>query len=844
MADGRVVIDVQADDKQFRGVMSSLGSVAAAGVKAAAVGVATLTATVIGFGVAGLKASTEFNKGMANVASLIPGNTARVEELKRTVSNMAVQFGKDTGDLTDGLYQVVSAFGDTSDTAKIMETNVKAATAGVATTTDAINLTSAVTKAYGDTSAEAVEKASDLALMTVRLGQTSFPELAGSIGKVTPLTNELGVSQEELFASMATLTGVTGAAAEVSTQLRGAMQSLMAPTDGATAAIKAAGYEDAKAMLAKEGFAGSMKILTDAAEASGKPLQSYISSIEGQTLALALAGPQADTYAAKLKEMESAGGATDAAFKEQTEGINALGFAFDQLEQVGVGSLQKLGDAIGNAFGPDIIASVGEVDSALDALMSGISDTLSGDAAGGAEQIQAGLQTMIDILADGIVTMVPVIVSAVAGLIVAVASALPEILPPVGTALIDGLLTLVNTLPTIIPPLLTAVVGVVTALINAIPTMLPALVTATVQLFMGIVTALPTLVVSLVNALVGAIPILIQGAVQLFTAIGQAYPIVMPQLITALLDGINSLVAMLPTLIPVILEAAIALLMGMLQAMPLVTIALLDGMVTLITTIVDMLPDLIPMLLEAAIVLFLAMVEAAPVIMPKLMTAITDLIIKVVMLLPTLIPALLRAAIALFTALVDAAPKVSAALIEAVTKLGQQARDVLPTFVEKFKSAGKDMIAGIIDGVKDSVGALKDAVKEAAQKALGAAKDLLGINSPSKAFRDVVGAGIIEGVELGVRKNARHAIAAVRDTARAMVDEARSSLAAQALAVSPGFVPAAGAPRLGGPALAYGAVGSSYSSSSSLEVNFIQPVRSYSETVRAIRDAQRAAARR
>ena len=38
---------------------------------------------------------------------------------------------------------------------------------------------------YGDTSAAAVAKASDLALLTVRLGQTTFPELAASIGRVT-----------------------------------------------------------------------------------------------------------------------------------------------------------------------------------------------------------------------------------------------------------------------------------------------------------------------------------------------------------------------------------------------------------------------------------------------------------------------------------------------------------------------------------------------------------------------------------------------------------------------------------------------------------------------------------
>ncbi len=50
-----------------------------------------------------------------------------------------------------------------------------------------------------------------------------------------------------------------------------------------------------KAMLADLGLAGALDVIKDAAEASNMPLQKYISSIEGQTLALALTGTQADT---------------------------------------------------------------------------------------------------------------------------------------------------------------------------------------------------------------------------------------------------------------------------------------------------------------------------------------------------------------------------------------------------------------------------------------------------------------------------------------------------------------------------------------------------------------------
>ena len=128
---------------------------------------------------------------------------------------------------------------------EILRINSEAAAAGVATTEDAIALTSAVTKAYGDTPAAAVQQASDLALVTVRLGQTSFPELAAAIGKTTPLAAQIGVRQEELAASYATLTGVVGSTSKVSTGLRGILSGLIRPTKGlreAVAALGAAGY--------------------------------------------------------------------------------------------------------------------------------------------------------------------------------------------------------------------------------------------------------------------------------------------------------------------------------------------------------------------------------------------------------------------------------------------------------------------------------------------------------------------------------------------------------------------------------------------------------------------------
>lgn len=305
-----------------------------------------ITAPIVATGLAAIKMGVDFNQGMADVGALLPGNTARVKELKGAVQDMAMELGTTTGDLSKGLYQVVSAFGDSADAVKILDINTRSAKAGLASVTEAIDLTSAVTKSYGDTSAEAVLHASDLAQLTVRLGQTTFPELAGAIGAVTPLAAGLNVTQEELFGTMATFTGVTGGASAVSTQLRGVLQALMAPTDATTKLFAQLGVESGAALVKQEGLQGAIEALVRTAEKTGEPLQSFIGSIEGQTLALSATGGQAGTYTAKMLQMKDAAGATDGAFRAQTEGINASGFAMDQARQTMSVSMQKIGDII------------------------------------------------------------------------------------------------------------------------------------------------------------------------------------------------------------------------------------------------------------------------------------------------------------------------------------------------------------------------------------------------------------------------------------------------------------------------------------------------------------------
>ena len=306
--------------------LASLSKSAKAVGKAAAAGFAAASTAAVAFSTAAVTSAAGYKKELSNVKTLLTGTdeeiAARTASISSDILTISDKTGVVTSNLTDGMYQVVSAFGDVDDASSILETAAKSAAAGNATTTDSVNLLSAVTKGYGDISAEAVQKAADLSFATVRLGQTSFPELASSIGKVVPLASALGVQQEELYGTFATLTGVTGSTAEVATQYKSVLSGLMSPSKSMDAALSKIGYSTADAAIKSLGFQGTLEALMGTVGGDTQAMAKLFSSVEAQTAILALCGAQSSTSAEKTAEMYNATGAADEAFARQTDNLD------------------------------------------------------------------------------------------------------------------------------------------------------------------------------------------------------------------------------------------------------------------------------------------------------------------------------------------------------------------------------------------------------------------------------------------------------------------------------------------------------------------------------------------
>lgn len=70
-----------------------------------------------------------------------------------------------------------------------------------------------------------------------------------------------------------------------------------------------------------------------------------------------------------------------------------------------------------------------------------------------------------------------------------------------------------------------------------------------------------------------------------------------------------------------------------------------------------------------------------------------------------------------------------------------------------WASIGSNIISGIVNGLKAGISSIISAAESVASNALDAAKDALGIHSPSTVFRDQIGKNMALGVGVGFDKN-------------------------------------------------------------------------------------------
>lgn len=314
----------------------------------AVAGLAAVSTAAVGVGVAAVKSFGDFEQSLNKVATIADLNVKSVEDIKEEVLSLSSEMGIAGEEINEAMYQAISATGDTANALSYVESAAKLAKGGFTDTASAMDAVTKTMNAYGETGEEAFTKISDLLVQTQNQGITTVNELSGALYNVVPTAAALGVSFEDVSASLATMTAQGTPTSVATTQLRSAMNELSkAGTKASEAFEQVAGKSFKEFMEAGGNMSTAMEVMEQAATKNNVSLTDMFSSVEAGAAALALTGTGAEKYNASLEAMQDSAGATDAAYQTMSDGINA---SFQKIVNAMKNVMIQLGDKLSPLF--------------------------------------------------------------------------------------------------------------------------------------------------------------------------------------------------------------------------------------------------------------------------------------------------------------------------------------------------------------------------------------------------------------------------------------------------------------------------------------------------------------
>lgn len=301
-----------------------------------------VTVPTVAAGVAVGKMAYDYDQGLAKVGSLVNKSGKEMREYDGTIKQMSKNTGVSLDELTEAMYQGISAGGDLGNIFKLTEVAAKTAIGGFTETDVAIDGLTSTMNAFG-IEYKNVDKVANKFILTQNKGKTTVDELASSIGQVAPTANAAGVGVDELLSAVAALTMNGIGTSEAMTSLKAAMSNVIKPSSEAEKLAKKLGIEFNVAGLQSKGFAGFLEDVKKKTGGNVETMGKLFGSTEALNAMLLLTGEGAGTFNSVLEEMGGELDLVDSAFNNMKDSAGAeLQDSFNSLKV----SLIELGDKL------------------------------------------------------------------------------------------------------------------------------------------------------------------------------------------------------------------------------------------------------------------------------------------------------------------------------------------------------------------------------------------------------------------------------------------------------------------------------------------------------------------
>ena len=483
-------------------------------------------------------------------------------------------------------------------------------------------------------------------------------------------------------------------------------------------------------------------------------------------------------------------------------------------------TLPALGGAIIAQIPGLVAAIVPAVLSAGQSVLKQLQDAvLDFDFAGTADKVVQMITGFIE--GDGLGSLLDTLVTIFTGIVNGISSMLPSLLPALIELISYVVTSLLDQLPAILDCALELILGLAQGILAALPVL---------------IEALPEVISSIVEFLISAIPQIIDAGIELLMALVDALPVIIDALVDALPQIIRATVTALIAAAPQIAKAGIKLLGALIEAIPVIVVELAEAVPDIVAAIIDVLAELPGLIGEVFAEIVTDLVEWGQQMLSNASTAMSNMLSQVnsiIQELPGKIWTHLVNAVNRViawgqqmvsnasTAASNMLSKVSSTLQQLPGKvwdyLSQAAQKVvtwgtqlaqkgaaaatqlfnsivngLSSLPSKMAEIGSNIVSGIWNGISSGWNWLTNKVSNLANSLLDAAKDALGINSPSKEFADKVGRWIMPGVGKGLDKSMPATLKDMKAKAGELVSAMRAEMSASVGQLSVGASHAAG----------------------------------------------------
>ena len=241
----------------------------------------------------GINKFREFQTRIIEVATIMDKDWKEsIIGLREGVESLALQFGKDTSDISKGLYDILSAAFDAKQAIGLLGTATKAAIAGLSGIRESVDIFTTVLNSYGMSAFEA-SRVSDMLFQSVIRGKFQFEDLNHALGYVVPIAAQAGISFQELMAALST---VTRHGLHLDMTARGlalAIQNIINPSEQAKEAAEKYGIALDGVTLRVKGLRGFFEELNEKTKEFGNSiLNELIPNMRSLRVAMVLAGDE------------------------------------------------------------------------------------------------------------------------------------------------------------------------------------------------------------------------------------------------------------------------------------------------------------------------------------------------------------------------------------------------------------------------------------------------------------------------------------------------------------------------------------------------------------------------